>query len=67
MSSRKGCHFWLDPSLLGVTLAPGTKVDGCVVFPSIPFSTDPSADRKAFGIFPTLLSVSELERALAKR
>jgi hypothetical protein len=55
-----------DPALLGIALPPGTKIDGCVVFPSVPYFTEPAGNRRVFGLIPVLLSLSELERALRK-
>ena len=56
-----------DPGLLGIPIAPGTKIDGCVVFPAVPYFTEPTGSRNVFGIIPVLLSLSELGRALNRR
>lgn len=55
-----------DPGLLGIALSKDTKIDGCVVFPSVPYFTDSAGNRSVFGVVPALLSLSELERALHK-
>ncbi len=55
-----------DPGLLGIALPPGAKIDGCVVFPSVPYFTDSAGNRRVFGAIPALLSLSELDRTLRK-
>lgn len=39
-------------------------IDGCVVFPSIPFYTEARWRRTVFDSFPFLLSVTELSSVL---
>ena len=54
-----------DPSILHSEIARDSEIEGCVAFPSVPFSTDPRWRRDVFGMFPYLLSLSELKHALA--
>lgn len=51
-------------TLRRVSLPPDVVVDGCVVFPSVPFYTEARWRRSAFDLFPYLLSVSELSALL---
>lgn len=55
-----------DPALLGAGAFRDAAIDGCVVFPSTPFYTDPRWRRSVFDLFPYLLSVSELSTCLGE-
>jgi hypothetical protein len=55
-----------DPMLLGVSALQDVAVDGCVVFPFVPFYTEPRWRRRVFGVFPYLLSVSEMSTYLGE-
>jgi hypothetical protein len=55
-----------DPTLLGAGVFRGVTIDGCVVFPSTPFYTDPRWRVSVFDVFPYLLSVSELSTRLGE-
>ena len=55
-----------DPGLLGFSLPSDIAFDGCIVFPVVPYYTEPAGDRRAFRNIPVLLSISEFEKALQK-
>ena len=55
-----------DPTLLRAGVFRDVAIDGCVVFPSTPFYTDPRWRRSVFDVFPYLLSVSELSTRLGE-
>ncbi len=54
------------PDLLPVGLTSGIAIDGCVVFPSVPFYTEGQWRRQVFDSLPYLLSVSELQKSLSE-
>lgn len=54
-----------DHSLLGSDIAAATRVDGCVVFPAVPFFTDPRWRGEVVRGLPYLSSSEELARALS--
>lgn len=72
--AHKALHDWGervqavrdDPGILGLSFPRQMKIDGCVVFPTIPYFTDTAGNRRVFGRVPALLSVSELERVLRR-
>jgi hypothetical protein len=53
-----------DRTLLGAGVSQEILIDGCVVFPSTPFYTDPRWRRSVFNVFSYLISVSELSTCL---
>jgi hypothetical protein len=56
-----------EPSMLPGKLDPTTRIDGCVVFPSVPFFTEGRwRNRRAFTHVPFLASVEELREALSE-
>jgi hypothetical protein len=55
-----------EPGLLGVALPTDCEIDGCVVYPTIPYFTDPDGRRLVFGHIPALLSISELGTCLGR-
>jgi len=55
-----------DRSILGEAVSPDVMIDGCVVFPSVPFFTDQQWRRMVFKRIRYLGSISELSTALAR-
>jgi hypothetical protein len=55
------------PELLGDAVPEATAIDGCVVFPSVPFYTDAQWRHTVFDHFPYLLSIAELSTLLGQR
>lgn len=54
----------VDRSLLGCDVSPETQIEGCIVFPAVPFFTDPRWRGDVFRGLPYLSSSEELSRAL---
>jgi hypothetical protein len=55
-----------DPSPLGSGITKETKIDGCVVFPAVPFFTDARWRSDVFRGLPYLSSSEELAQALER-
>jgi hypothetical protein len=55
-----------DPSRLGIRIPPHTRMDGCVVFPAVPFFTDRLWRRDVIRGLPYLSSSEELREALGR-
>jgi hypothetical protein len=53
-----------DPELLGQRLPAEIQIDGCIVFPIVPYYSEPAGDRRVFRHIPVLLAISELKNAL---